>query len=155
MKIIFLDFDGVLNSVKYERQLKEKALESSIDETRLDLLNELVNKTGAKIVLTTSWKRHWERNEKDCDQTGLYINSVFKRHGLEIYDKTQDLGDILRRREEVSLWLKENKVSKYVIIDDYGFGWEEHTPYLVKTSMQIGYGLERRHIDSAIEILNK
>jgi len=59
MKVIFLDFDGVLNSVKYDRKRDWNKL-TFIDESRLPLLKQIVDSTGAVIVLSTTWRNHWE-----------------------------------------------------------------------------------------------
>ena len=59
MKIIFLDIDGVLNSRIYDRKRNRDEL-TDIDETRLPLVKELVAATGAKIVLSSSWRVHWD-----------------------------------------------------------------------------------------------
>ena len=61
MRIIFLDFDGVLNSVKYDRE-RDITINTNLDESRLPLLKQLVDVTQAKIVLSTSWRRHWNPN---------------------------------------------------------------------------------------------
>ncbi len=58
MKIIFLDIDGVLNSRQYDAE--RGTAEGNIDVSRLLLLKQLIDQTGAKIVLTSSWRRHWD-----------------------------------------------------------------------------------------------
>lgn len=58
MKIIFLDFDGVLNSASYCRLHREPGV--LLDPTRMALLRRIIETTGAEIVLSTSWKEHWE-----------------------------------------------------------------------------------------------
>lgn len=49
-KVIFLDIDGVLNTsyTKYRDEV--------LDDFRLDYLAKIVNKTRAKIVLTSTWR---------------------------------------------------------------------------------------------------
>ena len=59
MKIIFLDIDGVLNSAKYDK--KRTADDGNIDTTRLPLLKHIVDSTKAKIVLTSTWRKFWEK----------------------------------------------------------------------------------------------
>ena len=46
MKILFLDIDGVLNSRAYDRR-RNWDEQTNIDETRLPLLREIVDRTGA------------------------------------------------------------------------------------------------------------
>ena len=58
MKVIFLDVDGVLNS----QQLFEKCEDDqliSVDEDNIKNLKTIVDATGAKIVLSSSWRYGW------------------------------------------------------------------------------------------------
>ena len=91
MKILFLDIDGVLNAREYDRKRNWNE-QTDIDETRLPLVKEIIDKTGAKIVLISTWRSHLNRDESLCDEDGNYINRLFSKYGLAIYDKTQDLG---------------------------------------------------------------
>lgn len=61
MKIIFLDIDGVLNSRAYDRKRNWNE-QTDIDETRLPLIKEIVDATGAKIVLSSTWRQHWNKD---------------------------------------------------------------------------------------------
>lgn len=80
MKIIFLDFDGVLNSVSYCRLHREPGV--LLDPARMALLRRIVDATGAEIVLSTSWKEHWETEPDRCDDIGKEINRIFCRYGI-------------------------------------------------------------------------
>ena len=153
MKVIFIDIDGVLNSSVYDRQRSEK--DGNIDKTRLTLIKGLVDKTGAKIVLSSSWRNHWEKDFYDCDKVGKEIIADFASAGLEIYDKTPKVG-YLERSEEIHMWLKDNPdVKSFVIFDDNGYGWGDLSDNFVQTNYRVGRGLEEEHIENAIEILNK
>lgn len=151
MKIIFLDIDGVLNSSLYDRQRVDE--NENIDKTRLALIKELVYATGAKIVLSSSWRIHWKKNPDECDDIGRKLISDFASAGLEIYDKTPKVG-YLERSEEIRLWLKDNPdVKSFVIFDDNGYGWGDLSNNFVQTNYRIGRGLEEKHIQKALEIL--
>ena len=59
MKIIFLDIDGVLNSDEYFDKIKNlniNGIENDIDIRKIILLKKSLDETGAKIVLTSSWR---------------------------------------------------------------------------------------------------
>ena len=59
MKIIFLDVDGVLNSDKYINYTSKKnidGIKADIDVKTIELLKKALDITGAKIVLSSSWK---------------------------------------------------------------------------------------------------
>ncbi len=154
MKIIFLDFDGVLNSLQYDRERRTD--QGNIDKSRLVLLEGLVEQTNAKIVLTTTWRKHWNKDNSLCDAIGEEINTIFDKHGLHIYDKTSEI-DVVDRAAEVRTWLQShvNEVEEFVILDDIAFGWGELETHLVKTNYRIGRGLETIHIDKAKNILIK
>lgn len=152
MKIIFLDIDGVLNSVRYDRA--RTATQGNIDETRLPILKKITDETGAQIVLSSSWRKHWDKAADFCDDSGREINALFSKYGLTVYDKTPVLPDN-DRAEEVRLWLKEhNDTENFVILDDIQFGWGgDLQGHLVRTNSRIGFGLENEHVKKAIEIL--
>lgn len=156
MKIIFLDIDGVLNSRAYDRKRNWNE-QTDIDETRLPLVKSIVDRTGAKIVLSSTWREHWSIHPELCDVDGVYINKTFAKYGLEIYDKTPDLGIRAERRDEIAEWLgrSRQKIDSFVIIDDYRYGWADLSDNFVKTNPNFGLGLEREHAEKAVEILNK
>lgn len=153
-KIIFLDIDGVLNSARYDRQRGEK--DGNIDESRLALLSELVKETSAEIVLSSTWRKHWDNDDSASDDTGKELNRVFEKYGLKISDKTPVFKKD-DRPKEIREWIKEHfeEIERFVIIDDTFGGFEELEPNLVKTDFGIGRGLEIRHIEKAKEILNQ
>ena len=51
MKVIFLDIDGVLTTCSYHNPDT-----NHIDPQRVCILSQIVNRTGAKIVLISTWK---------------------------------------------------------------------------------------------------
>ncbi len=154
MKVIFLDIDGVLNSAAYDRVRDWRTL-SAIDESRLPLLKEIADKTGAKIVLSSTWRCDWEKDPALCREDGTYINQTFAKFGLEVYDKTPYLGLCADRHGEIKKWLNENGADSFVILDDYRYNWAELSDNFVKTNPYRGAGLEEEHVRLAIEILNK
>lgn len=154
MKILFLDIDGVLNSREYDRHRNWNE-QTDIDETRLPLVKEIIDKTGAKIVLISTWRSHWNRDESLCDEDGMYISRLFSKLGLAIYDKTPDLGLLSKRKDEVKAWLEHtSKVERFVILDDYRFGWDDLSDFYIHTNPHYGLGLEEEHVALAIKLLN-
>ncbi|MBO5287071.1 MAG: hypothetical protein J6B34_02995 [Clostridia bacterium] len=150
MKVIFLDIDGVLNSRRYD--LTRGGDDGNIDKTRLPLLKEIVDKTGAKIVLSTTWRTNWDKDESKLTEKGKELRSTLLEYGLEIYDKTPDI-DLNERPKEIMAWLEKNEVDGFVIIDDTFGGWGELEKRLIKTSYYSGRGLEESHVQGAIELL--
>ena len=87
MKIIFLDIDGVLNSSEYRKRMGRKYYSEIIDRSKMPLLKKIVEATGAKIVLSTSWRKFWNEGESQLDAVGQHINTVFEEFGLSVHSK--------------------------------------------------------------------
>jgi hypothetical protein len=152
MKIIFLVIDGVLNSHQYDSG--RGTAEGNIDVSRILLLKRLVNQMGAKIVLTSSWRRHWDSVGGCTGEIGKELEDTFGRFGICLYDNTPELDN--DRLKEIGKWLAANQdVTAFVVIDDIKFGWYELAPFVVNTDYRIGRGLEERHIKKTIKILLK
>ena len=59
MKVIFLDIDGVLNSDEYLDKVKNsdiQGIERDIDVEKVKLLKRAIDETGARVVLSSSWR---------------------------------------------------------------------------------------------------
>lgn len=128
--IIFLDIDGVLNSDKYFDGIDNKECMNQVDSLMLDIdvskvkiLLEVINKTNAKIVITSSWRRM---------KLYPYIKERLISMGLPVVGETPFIEE--RRGEEIRSYLLENRVSNYCIIDDEVFkDYKELEDYLVVT----------------------
>lgn len=62
MKVIFLDIDGVLNSVDFlpeELALGWDGWKANIDPARVAKLNDLVMASDATVVLSSTWRFHF------------------------------------------------------------------------------------------------
>lgn len=151
MKVIFLDFDGVLNSDTYYEEHNWSA--PFIDESRLVLLKRIVDATDAKIVLSTSWKMYWEKDPALCKSEGKYINEVFAKYGMYIYDKTIDIDyDAECRVDEINDWFDQNQVDKYVAIDDMNL--KLPVEHFVRTKAHI-LGIDEENVQRVISLLNE
>ncbi len=153
MKILFLDIDGVLNSLRYDRERTPE--QGNIDESRLPLLKEIVEESGAQIVLSSSWREHWAPEEGHCDAVGLELNRLFQKYGLQISDKTPQISP-RQRAAEIQDWLTAhaNQVDAFAILDDTFAGWGDLQDHLVKTDSRIGRGLEPSHVRQVIRLLS-
>lgn len=147
IKVIFLDIDGVLNFAHLSRYLKEsrnkdlilkhgklrnywnKYIEKKnpdfffskggpMSRNAIRLLNELTDSTGAKIVVSSTWRK----------DTNPPIEETLKDAGItgEIIGITPSGGPMTCRGDEIYQWIKDNeelvgayyKFKKYVILDD-------------------------------------
>lgn len=146
-KIIFLDVDGVLNSSNWaEKMFKEEGIrvysENLLDDHALRLLKALVDKTGAKLILSSSWRKIPSCKEALSVQLGHY--------GMTIYDETPYVGGI--RGDDITAWFNRHPGEyRYVILDDDS-DMGEHLPHLVNTSFYIGLTLS--DVNRSIALLN-
>jgi hypothetical protein len=150
-KIIFLDVDGVLNSNDTEDVFKGYI---GLDYSGIKLLSEIIDATKAEIVLISSWKHRWYKDDKDRqDNLANYLDQRLAAEGLKIIDKTEGMSD---RGAGIVKWLSEHPAESWIVLDDEIFpDYEEYgiMPHLVKTSFYDG-GLKEKHIEIAIKMLN-
>lgn len=153
MKIIFLDIDGVLNCVTSKSRC---GVYTGIDDDKVMRLREIVDATGAEIVLSSSWRTDWSKDENYIREEGKYINRKLGNERLSIIDKTcVDCYD--RREYEIGRWLEGKDIESFVILDDtkYDWDWRGFTDHWVQTEFYSpDGGLQAEHVAKAIEILN-
>jgi len=169
MKVIFLDIDGVLNNEntfikKYKEFSSTGKIIPEIDMQMVMRLKQIVNATGAVIVLSSSWKLGWDINFTKCSQHCKDLILIFSEYNLKIFDKTPNIEHGNRQRE-IKEWLKNHpETEKFVILDDETtFLMDFVGKQLVKTSilpdgvmltnMKDTTGLQEKHVKEAIKIL--
>ena len=170
-KVIFLDVDGVLNS---DRTLYE---DISLEDDLILNLKEIVDKTEAKIILSSSWRLSTEAIAKLMDKldkfglaiSGMTCDSVdldwLKKYKFDTtkkyldtkfdYDENKQIKITHDRGAEIFKWLHDHDDCAYVILDDE---IEDVKPYfnesvIVKTSYKTG--LTKEDVKKAVQILNK
>ena len=177
MRVIFLDVDGVLNSERYALRLEQRHRElghaepaspkrettcdcfklyHQIDRAAIARLNLLVRVTGAKIVVSSTWRKLFDLPE---------LHRIFSEHGLvaELVGATPEghkepalleaYGHPERvfRGYEIDYWLRQHpEVEKFVILDD-GSDMAMHKNRLVQTDCDDG--LLDEHVELAIRVL--
>jgi hypothetical protein len=153
MKILFLDIDGVLNSRRYDRE-RDPATQGNIDETRLPLLCRILEETGARIVLSTSWRLYWDPDPARCAPEWAAVGPSLSRFGLEAYDRTPAYNGNNRDRE-IRDWLEAHRgeVESFAILDDTPYGWGDLADRLVRTDPNRGRGLMESHAERVIGLL--
>lgn len=129
MKIIFLDIDGVLNTSatfkrRYYEYKKSGILWLEIDEFRLQLLQKIVKETNAKIVLSSTWRSGFVKNNNNnniiiptFDKSKQLLN-IFKKYDLDIYDITPYDKNMWRENEILEYLKNRDDVESFVIFDD-------------------------------------
>jgi hypothetical protein len=148
-----LDFDGVLNSAEWMEKNQEAIKTGAsllvrdaaeIDPTALARVRRIVETTGAKIVISSSWRLlHSLREIFEIVEHSGWIDPPI----IGITPKPFRGGV---RGHEVQAWLVEHpKVTKYVCLDDDS----DFLPgqNLIQTSWDTG--IQDTHVEMAIEQL--
>lgn len=152
MKVIFLDIDGVLNCKNSKSSCCGLM---GIDDKKVELLKSIVDKSNAKIVLTSSWRTGWEKIRKGQQSyTADYLDRKLRKYRLCITDKTDDY--IAMRGEAIIKWLDGKNVENYVILDDEVWDYEKcgFAGKLVKTDFfDNNGGLNETKANEVIKIL--
>jgi hypothetical protein len=163
IKVIFLDIDGVLN-VYCESHDKWGC---TFHQHLVDNLKWIIEETGAKIVVSSTWRFGGIQ----------YLKDMWEARGLpgEIIDITPDCHDLVNdgrfeyldhvdRGHEIDYWLEgRTDILNYVIVDDDNDFLTHQRSRFVRTSnninhpdsVDIGYGLTKECARRAISILNK
>ena len=153
MKVIFLDFDGVMDTAYYGHILGKEDLPchdefgAVFDTNCVGYLKEIIEKTGADIVVTSSWKSLMTYRD---------ILNMWKQRGLPGYviDATPSSSGCRHRGDKIDAWLKECKEDcQYVILDDIdesNFNEHQLSRLIVVNPY---HGLDKEAAERAIELL--
>ena len=175
MKVLFLDIDGVLNSQNWfgyrlyciKNNMYDRVLNfidtndenteyklNMIDDRAIANLNKIVEETGCKVVLSSSWR-------SSSESENVFTQYILKLKGFkyELYDVTPRLWHKefgTQRGEEIQLWLdkesEKNEIESYVILDDDFDMLPEQMNNFIHIDGQVG--LTDKDVCKAIKILN-
>lgn len=179
MKAVFLDVDGVLNSTEHLMSLKEVAPATSeeedtifkvspylvrgypkdmllhdmrsIDSKAVALLNNLLERSRAKVVISSSWRHLLTLSVIQ----GLLEHQGFKGEPLGMtplqVEAPPGCGEALRGHE-IQAWLTEHpEVDRFVILDD-DTDMAHLEDRLVRTEFAVGLTVE--DVERALVLLN-
>lgn len=146
--VIFLDIDGVLaipgSGITWHGLV-------GISDEMVERLRQIVLDTGARIVLSSTWKLGFMG--KSLTRDAVYLKDKLAEHGLEIDDIVRELSD--ERGIEIQKYLRRHpEITHFVIIDDDSFDIEPYFPQnFVHTATF--KGLSPENVCEAIRILHK
>lgn len=142
-RVVFLDFDGVLLS------LKDLRLHGNgyLNPISVGLVMQLCDETNSKVVVSSTWRKHQD------------TPGIMKKVGLWDYThkdwKTGEWDGRTKnwcRGHEVDAWLKDHpEVKRYVLLDDDSDFFDHQLPFHVKPKTE--NGLYPHHIGYAYHIL--
>lgn len=156
MKVIFLDFDGVITTKRSGYKL---------DKEKMGLVKSICDKTNAKIVISSSWRLNTLENtilnittvrnpetEVPFLMPELVVGVTKRMYAFSLECNNKHY--LIPRGVEIERYLHEHKdVDRYVILDDDNDMLLRQAPYFVKTNTEIG--ITEEEANKAIEILNR
>ena len=146
--VVFLDIDGVLNSVTWSRT-RPRPSSDNFDPSAVARLNRLIEATGAAIVVSSSWRQYGEE----------WVTKALKNAGVlapiigctPILDDGSTIMRALPRGKEIQAWLDAwPDVETFVILDDEP-DMVHLRRRLVRTDQEVG--LTDADVDRAIAML--
>lgn len=167
MDVIFLDFDGVLNfegmlpqAYACKRGKKPPATclskAGELDHDCIKRLNELVRRTKASVVFSTSWRLAFDDDGlqhilEDAGFIGQVIGST-PRGGRDFWrDRGLEMDRLERGHQIAQFILETPTIERCVILDDSIDMWTLH-PLLVNTDA--GFGLTSEDVAQAARTLD-
>jgi hypothetical protein len=166
-KYIFLDIDGVIATPK---SIDGSGMWALVDLNQ-SILGEIIQATGAKIVLSSSWRKH------DLDSTKEFMKQKGFRFVEDIIgvtirayhylDRDKKVHISIPRGVEIKQWIdthihsdngknwERKKIGvdyTYLILDDDSDMLLEHKDHFIRTKSDIG--LTQSDVNTSIQILN-
>jgi hypothetical protein len=153
VRVVFLDFDGVLNNTEYLLQNNTSQPgyvheRDDIDPIAVVLLNDLVTRGNAYAVVSSAWRIGRMRTQL-CD----ILNG--RGYKGKILDKTPEIKPYRRdqRGHEIQAWLDTTRyeVESFVILDD-----DTEMAHLTDRFVHVNpqYGLTKANVEEALRILD-
>lgn len=164
MKIIFLDIDGVLNSRTYgdsefylistagmsDAEIMLIAHHTHLDPLAIKTLNDLVKRSGAEVVLSSTWRGKYTPEEMTAMLKDRGGDFDIKASTPKLFGK---ISPRIPRGKEIAAYLSKLEVQpeSFVILDDHD-DMLHLKPFLVQTTME--HGLTVEDVEKALKILN-
>ncbi len=148
MKILFLDIDGVICSIRsavafggYPWKVDKSNIDK-FDIVAINLIRKICEETDTKIILSSIWR------------LSEGYEALSKSLNLPMIGQTPSLHLSRRRGEEINQWLLEHpEISQYVIVDDDTDMLENQLSHFVKVDSRNGLSFE--NYDQILRILSK
>lgn len=155
MKLLFLDIDGVITTHKSNYCL---------DPEKMELLGQILGRTGALIVISSSWRQTTLYDTKKALVD--YDNPQVKGNPFLFTERVIGITPVLiiknkyggewdgpaSRGEEIEAYLKDHPCENYVILDDDTEMLPEQTAHFVHVNDE--FGLMPTDVEKCVSILN-
>jgi hypothetical protein len=157
---LFLDFDGVLNSLSWIRGRDRQAVShfewkcAQLDPACIELIDDVIERAGCQVVVSSSW-----RLGNTVRELQVMLRRVGMRNATALVDRTPHeyrdpesgiyTGE--QRGGQIQRWLDANgNPGPFAIVDDES-DMIHLKPRLVKTDVNVG--ITRADADRLIELL--
>lgn len=155
IKCVFVDVDGVLNTSKTTRRLDCCNEFTFVDTRKVLRLRDIVERTGAKLVLSSTWRFGADPKAFYLEREALReLVAEFRRLRCPLWFDTTPYLPSTKRWQEINAWLILHDVEDFIILDDWGE--DEFRPmmdHLVKCDPRKGLTKERAEL--AIQMLGE
>ncbi len=156
MKVIFLDFDGVITTPETKW---------NIGLVYVKRIKQICDATSAKLVISSSWQRYAGTKGMSREERVRYwlngilmkgykgaIKKFFTEYTYDMSGRFYgEFGNV--RGSDIKSWLTRNpEVTDYVIIDDEDDMLDEQLFNFVQTDYM--FGIQDREVKLAIDVLN-
>ena len=164
MNVIFLDFDGVLDTVHYSSR--------EDIERRIKILGDICHEYDCKVVIEASAKGAIDEETLETFSDWIQdIFDLFKKYNIKCIGRTPTVGKKtsdcsyfpIWKEDEIRLYLfRHPEIDHYCVIDDDDFGpsfsdLDKVRPHLVKTMYYSDNmeeeGLLESHMEQVGEVL--
>ena len=145
--MLYREKNGITGCILYDE----------VEDIPLKLLKEIVEKTSAKIVVSSSWRIGCcKSGRENIFGSRLYekLKNRLKDYGMDIYDITPSLGSETQRGDKIREWISKNPVDNFIILDDDS-DMREYTvtENFIHTTYE--HGLNEELKDKSINVLSK
>lgn len=149
IKVIFLDFDGVINDIHFQDVL--------VNPLFVMELKKLTNITGAKIVVTSNRRNDFLSDNLFLLEQSFCYKQIIKpllQLGIKIYDYTPfiEAKKEETRELEIEAYLREHpEIEEFVIIED---DYVMQRLYDHQVFIEYSDGFVSKYVEPAAKILN-
>lgn len=158
MKVIFLDIDGVVCTGETVNSMAEYGTHHFclFAKGPVYQLNKIIEKTGAEIVVSSSWRcdgERWEALMEHFAAMGISKRPISRTPRLERL-LPSGIYKVAQRGEEIRAWLSTDVENFVVLDDDCDMDAVKDNFVHIRNGMWRG-GLGQGHAQKAIEILTR
>lgn len=137
MNVVFLDYDGVVNTPMWDEAGKRCTFGYPMDNKVnnfqcVQWVSEFCEKYGYSIVVSSTWR--FDKNYIDCLKNGGL------RDGIEVIGKTPSCSSV--RGDEIQKFLDEHpEIENFLIFDDDD-DMGDLADHLIQTNPNYGFGCD-------------